>query len=730
MKRSSFALALLASASALPVVAAADDGGVPDTRQTLEAARGVDFAADQITYDRDSDVVTAEGNIILHHRNMVFHADRVIYDRATGIVQVKGDLWARDEDGNVLTATQMELRDDFSEGMMENIGFILSDESRFAARSAVRREDRTTTLDRAVYSPCRVCPDDPTPLWRIRAVEVVHDQDEKRIRYRNATLDFVGVPVLYTPYLSHPDPSVHAASGLLAPKLSRSKELGAMVHVPYYFSLAPHRDLTVEPIITAKEGVVLASEYREHIGNGQFDIACSVTYTDKRDDFGVKPGGQEFRGHLFSTGQFDIGGLQRLGGEWQFNYDAGLASDDTYLRRYEISDTDTITSRAAVERFGNRSYGALTVLTFQGLRIEDDWGTTPHALPRFDYHYKSAPGLFGGRYRVDMNALALQRFDGMDSRRVSVDGGWEAPFVAPSGSIYEFSVSLRGDMYHVNGSANPDEPVYAGENGFEYRVLPRARLSWRMPMVKHGTSTTQTMEPIVALVAGLKGGNPDALPNEDSRIVGFDDTNLFANNRFTGIDRWEGGSRVDYGLRYGVDTGGIHLRALAGQSYRFTRDEDIPAGTGLDGRFSDFVTRVEVNLSPYLDVIHRMRLDSSNLAVRRNEADVVIGPPSFRVTAGYIDLKSGADNFDGVTPLTPREEVRGGATWRITNHWTLAGSHTRSLDRGEAVATRIGLIYEDECLRFGVAYDQRFTRDRDIEPGTSIIFTISLANLG
>jgi len=90
----------------------------------------------------------------------------------------------------------------------------------------------------------------------------------------------------------------------------------------------------------------------------------------------------------------------------------------------------------------------------------------------------------------------------------------------------------------------------------------------------------------------------------------------------------------------------------------------------------------------------------------------------------------GAEDFDVATPLVSREEVRAAVNYRVSNRWTMSGSYTRSLDRGESVFARGGVMYEDECLRFGVFLDRRFTRDRDIEPETSIIFSISFRNLG
>ncbi len=743
------ALGLLASVSTLPWAAAAafaqdqsqvvppapgapTDTGSGSQNVSTENERAIDFAADSVTYDQNSDVVIAEGNVTLMRNGMTFNADRVIYNRVDGNIQVEGEVWGRDADGNIITAEHLLLGDDFKSAVVENIGLILKDNSRFAARSGQLQDGRQTTLNRAVYSPCEVCADDPDrpPVWQVKAVRVVHDQDKKRVTYRNATLEAFGVPIFYTPYLSHPDPTVHAASGLLAPVPSRSSELGYVLKVPYYFSLAPNRDLTVEPILTTKEGFVLAGEYREHLGYGRYSVSGSGTYVDARDNFGVKTGKNEFRGHLFSKGRFDIDRFSELGGQWQWRYDVGVASDDTYLRRYDISKIDTIQSEVAMERFGQRSYAALTALGFQGLRVEDDGGLTPFALPMAEYHYVSRPGAWGGTYRFDANAAAITRFDGMDTRRVSVNGSWELPYIGQSGSVYTLGASLRGDLYHVNSANRPDEIAYAGRDGATARFLPQVRLEWRLPMVKEGRDTRQTFEPIIALIGAFEGGNPAGISNEDSRIIGFDDTNLFASNRFTGLDRWEGGSRIDYGVRYGVEGSTVSARMLVGQSYRFFSDDKIPAGTGLAGNWSDVVGRFEVTFSPYLDIIYRARLSDKSLAFRRNEVDAVFGPKNFKVSVGYMDLDSGTEDFDPTTVALPREEVRASAVYYINKNWSVSGAYTRDLDRKAAIAARAGILYEDECLQFGVFYDKRHTRDRDIEPESTILFKVVLKNLG
>ena len=58
------------------------------------------------------------------------------------------------------------------------------------------------------------------------------------------------------------DPTVTRKSGFLPPRFASSSELGQQVEVPYFFNLAPNRDLTLAPIFTTKERVALQAEYR------------------------------------------------------------------------------------------------------------------------------------------------------------------------------------------------------------------------------------------------------------------------------------------------------------------------------------------------------------------------------------------------------------------------------------------------------------------------------------
>ena len=107
--------------------------------------------------------------------------------------------------------------------------------------------------------------------------------------------------------------------------------------------------------------------------------------------------------------------------------------------------------------------------------------------------------------------------------------------------------------------------------------------------------------PIAQLVASPNKANFGHIPNEDSLDLEFSDANLFSFNRYPGIDRLEGGSRVDYALHaaWYLPHGAL-LDGIIGQSYRFHRDDDYLPDSGLNDNVSDIVARATLAPKPWL----------------------------------------------------------------------------------------------------------------------------------
>ena len=83
------------------------------------------------------------------------------------------------------------------------------------------------------------------------------------IYFENAWLEFMGLPTFYMPYFSAPDPTVKRKTGWLMPIASTSSKYGFCVTTPYYWAVAPDRDVTLTPLLTTRQGPLLQAEYRQ-----------------------------------------------------------------------------------------------------------------------------------------------------------------------------------------------------------------------------------------------------------------------------------------------------------------------------------------------------------------------------------------------------------------------------------------------------------------------------------
>jgi LPS-assembly protein len=722
MRRPAAALAVLAA-----MQLAAGSGGAATSRSVgLSRDEPFLFLADEIQQDQELGLVVAKGHVELSQKDQSLLADVVTYNQKSDLVTASGHVSLLEPSGEVLFGDYMELHDNFREGFIQNVRGLLSDRSRVAANTARRVAGNTTELRRAVYSPCDLCADDPSaaPLWQIKAERMVHDKEQQRIEYYDVTMEIGGFPVFYSPYFAQPDPTVKRMSGFLAPDVGSSSSIGAFFRVPYYFVLSGDKDLTLEPIVTTGAGAVLSGQYRQRWGDGQLHVDASGAYTNRTDDStgNVISPIDAFRWHFLSQGEFS------LSDNWRTIFDIQRSSDQTYMRRFNFGGTESfLQSRAYVQGFDDRSYTLFDSYAFQSLRLGVGDSTQPIVLPTVTYNWVSHPDAWGGRWNVTGNALNLFRSNGTQIRRASAGAGWSVPFDGAIGDRFTFSASLRGDGYDSDDIVQtPGQPAVSGVTAG--RFYPQTKLEWHYPWVRYGNGYSQTIEPIAAVIAGPNGNNPTTIPFEDSAGFEFDESSLFVANRFPGYDRVDSGQRVDYGINatfYG-DRGGS-TRFLVGQSYRFQSNGAFGAGSGLNKKLSDVVGRLAISPAKYLDLIYRFRLDPHSLTSRRQEVTATGGPPSLRLSFGFIDIPQ-----DPLVPdLQERRQITGSAVAEITRYWSAAlfgtrdiGSSTKSLNSG------IALSYRDECLTFMGALTHTGTRDRDVRPGTTLQFSIIFKNLG
>jgi LPS-assembly protein len=698
------------------------------------------ITADQVTYDRDLGVVVASGHVEVSQDDRVLRADTLTYNERTKTVSASGDVALVDPTGNIAFADYMEVTDDLKNGVIRNIKMLLTDKSRMAAAQATRKGP-VDELTKGVYSPCRPCAENTKtpPIWQLKAGQIVHDNDVHEIKYHDVWMEIFGIPLLYTPYFSTPDPTVKRKSGLLIPGFGISGNLGFQLRQPYFWAISKDKDMTITPIINTKAPPVLVGEYRQRTVNGKFTIDASATDMDiSKYGTNVPPTGTSFEGYLFTNGQFD------LSKNWRAGFDVNLTSDPAYLRLFGFQHEydDSLNSEIYAEGFDGRSYASIQNWAFQTMQQDGiSNAQMPIVTPVINYDLVGEPGKFGAYWSVNANTMILDRVDGTDSRRFLADVAWTLPYTAPAGDIYKLTASLRADGYWVD-QVGPNNitpvPSPTGEtfSGFTGRVFPQLAFDWRYPFVRRTGKTSQVIEPIFSAIFAPNGGNPDTIPNEDSQDFQFDETNLFNASRVTGYDLVDSGSRINYGAKWSIygDDGGTTSFFL-GQSYQIGPLNSYDLGIQQDTNFSDIVGAVQVSPNSFLDLLYRFRLDAGTGNFKRQEVTLKAGSPRFNVDLSYVLLNGLTPSeqqalFGTATGNSQQQELVGTVRSQIDDNWSFFARGRQDLETGATLEYGGGVTYKNDCISVELEGLRTNYTATNITPDTSIMLIFGFKNLG
>ena len=674
--------------------------------------------ANQLIYDDKARTVTADGDVTFTQNGQVVKADRMTYDRASDVVTADGNVRIWQPDGQIVTATHAELSRDLRQAFIRQTTLLMTDNSRFIAQEGERTEGRYVRLNRALYTACDLCKDDPRkpPLWQVRAQRIVHDTEKQNVYYRNATLELGGVPVFYTPYMSHPDPNIKRRSGFLAPVIGSRNNLGFVTRTYYYLDVAPSMDATIETTYSAKRGALIGGQWRHKTDHGSYTINASANFDDiPNNNTALPPERDQLRGHFFLDAEHDFTP------NWRGTLSIKRTTDDTYLDLWNYSSADVLPSKGTLEYFTPRSYGQLSLQSYQDLRT----GITT-AEPQVmvtGWQTQSAPhSLMGGRWFLGLENRSVARSRGTDSNRTALALGWQRKDVMPAGIMVTTEANARADGFIAN-NLNNDDPT-------AFRPFIQGQITASLPLVKVGRTGQQFIEPIAQLsIAPRQSRNDDDIANEDSLSLEFDTTNLFSSNRYAGYDRLDGGQRLAYGIRAGwTGNSGASIGTTIGQSYDFADHPNYTTGSGLDTQNSDIVGNITASLPEMADIAYSFRLSQENMDPREHDLRATIGPDWLQGSVSYLYI-----NQTDATTLTEtlREELGLGAQYKLSDLWSLAAYHRRDLQRSDgALESGASLTYQDECLTFSLIGQRDHVARSGLSSGDSVFFRLVFKNLG
>jgi LPS-assembly protein len=711
-------------------------GGTPayaqDEPSTSQAAVYVE--ADSVTQDQKTGAYIAEGAVEARYGARIIRADQVIYYPDSDRAEAIGNVTIAEEDGTVTFADRAELASDLANAIATDFSVRLSNDTTIGAAFATRGSDGRNELEQAFYTACRGCNakgETVTPTWRIKGRRVSQNTKDEMIYYRDAVLEVKGVPVLYTPYFAHADPSAGRKSGLLLPAFGESSRTGAFVEAPYLWNIGPSQDVVLAPRLMENANPLVLFEHRKQFYSGEARFQGSLTHEREFDDDGIKFDDERLRGHLFGTGEFAINDLW----SWGFGLERVLGDDDLYFLRYEIDDQDAhrglyrrgdrrLLSQVHAMRSTPQSIATISTMLFQGLRIADDQDAFPTVLPLVESSFSFNEDVLDGRVELSASAVGLQRAEGIDSRRITAQVDWRKPVTLQSGVLIESFANARADIYSVNDYVTPagqsvQDEVFARGLGFV-----GAKGSW--PVGRQTENLQIILEPLVQVVVSPSNANDMRIPNQDAISFELDEATLFEANRSPGYDLTEDGARATIGGRAevrlrGTDTSGS---LFIGQSYRAEDESPFVASTGLAGQKSDIVGEAAFQWNSQNTLKTRFRIDPEAGNIARQETDLTLGYGPASLSAKYSDFG------DQRIPGQPSEELLASANLRFHRNWSTYYRVQRDLDADEDRRSFLGLVYDDECTRVELVYKRENLFDRNVGSGNSVKLQITLSSIG
>ncbi|WP_336279046.1 LPS-assembly protein LptD [Bartonella sp. CB175] len=694
------------------------------------------LAADELIYNRDTNIISAQGNVQIEYDGNKVVAKKVTYNQKTGRIIAQGDVEIIQKNGNKIYSNQIDMTKDFGEGFVSSLRIDTASNIHFAAESARRNNSQITIFDNASYTACEPCSykTDKEILWKIKARKIIWNGAVKKIRFENSRFEVFGTPIIKLPTFEIYDPTVKRASGVLIPHFFYTDYLGIGIKNSYFWNLTPHYDFTLSSTVYTQQGLLTEGEWRQRLETGNYNIRFAHIYQIRPHNFDNNAIDAQYKNRYMLATKGDF----RINSRWTYGWNILTQSDRDFSRTYKLENYNNPTqlSQLYLNGLAGKNYFDMR---FYHFKIQDMLNNTynerssqqARVFPRINYSFIPNDSVYTGLlsfhsnmqsiYRrhtdpssIDWNNHPIQaaRLSGIarNNFRLTSELEWKKRFNTHSGLILTPILALRTDIITTNAHENHANHTINSSSS-TIRGMATAGLELRYPFLITSSSSTHIVEPIVQIFIRNNEQNIGQVPNEDAQSFIFDATTLFQRDKFSGYDRVEGGTRTNIGLRY---SGNLNhdwsLNGLIGQSFHlagknsFSRKNFINVGihSGLEATRSDYVAMLGANHKSGLSLEFRGRFDHKTGKIRRSEIEASQKWKNFWASAQYAYIP-GQHNYEY---SQNRQEISFQTGIKLANYWSIGSNAGYDLVSGNFIKRGINLNYANECFDLTLGYQQ------------------------
>jgi len=362
----------------------------------------VHMTADTLSYDDETGVAVAEGNVELVFGSRTMRADRIRYDSATGEADLSGKVRYKDADEE-FAFDRITINLDSERGVLYNGTIRISTSNYLIASEKIEKTGKSSFLiEKGMLT---TCPCDPEPDWKfeVRRARVTLD------RYaigKDITFRIRGVPVLWLPWGAFPV-KMTRQSGLLLPNFASNRSRGYSMQVPYYQVINRWSDATVTLDAMSRRGYRPEVEYR-FVLNPESEGAMRATMFRDREDHRNRA--RYYGENVYRAGPFTANAILEIPSDPRYYLD--LVDNNALLAaRYARSE-------GFVSTTGVHSEHALSILWNKDLQEIPGPDNTAQRVPEYTMTLLP-PGIpiAGIDLSGEISATRFQRRDGFDELR-------------------------------------------------------------------------------------------------------------------------------------------------------------------------------------------------------------------------------------------------------------------------------------------------------------------------
>lgn len=680
-----FALTLLASQGA----SAQTGETTPTTAEP--GATTIDAQRLEVYLDRKMHAI---GDAELHQNGQAIFGDRIDYDVLNEALHVIGNTRI-EQGGNTVTGTELRMKLDERIGEMKEPVFTMRTTSanatptpgapKFArgdARSVQFEGPGKERLFGARYTTCEAGDDS----WFLRAGELELDHHTDTGTAKHASVEFKGVPILYTPWIDFPFHN-QRKSGFLSPSWATTSRSGFDITLPYYWNIAPNMDATLGARYMSKRGMQVAGEFRYL--NENFSGEDRVEYLASDNNSGDSRYFVNLKHrHVFGNG-------------WSGDFNIERVSDDQYFA--DMTTHIITTSRVNLPQQANLNWSNGT-WNFNALAQQYQ------TLDKLSYPYQRLPQLtLTGAKDWDWLSGSLYtqfvRFDRSDNAPSSVTGnrftaypsislplGTSYGYVTPKFGVHYTKYDLSGNTaLTLNGVADNYEsdtrvlPIFSVDSGLYFdRDVRIVRNRY-----------TQTLEPRI-FYAYIPYQDQRRLPIFDTAESDLNLSTLFSENQYTGNDRVNNANQISLAVTsrlIDASTGIQRLAATVGQRFYFSGQKVMlnPNTAPREADTSDIITAVTARLLNHWNVDAGWQYNTdadqtvkSNIGARYNPEPGKTLNLSYRYTRNTQTLRE-------------LEQIDLSTEWPFAPRWYGLARLNYSIAEKRPIETLAGAEYDAGC---------------------------------